>query len=131
MIHAAGAVVRAGVNVGFAGSCANTPGASPDGLVGSSVIACHVVAGRVPHASVAASRNALQLFVPAAHPAMMLASELKLESVSVSVPLGDRARKRAVRPVAGSTRFRAIFAALLNPGSAPPRAPASANWASE
>ena len=64
------------------------PSGSPDGLVGRSVIACHVVAGRTPHASVAASRNAAQSVVRVTHPATMLASELNVARASVDEPFG-------------------------------------------
>src|SRR5215207_604991 len=126
-----GAEVRTGVNRGYPGTCANTPGASPDGFVGNRVIASQVVSGRAPHASVAASRNASQSLEPSTHPAMMLASELNVESVSVDDPFGNWSRNFAGTPLEMSTRFRGIRAALARPGDGPPTTPPTANWASE
>jgi len=99
--------------------------------VGNSVIACHVVWGRSPQASVAASRNASQSLEAATQPAMMLASESNVASVCVELPFGYRRRNRVVSPVAMETRFRGIVAAFRNPGFAPPKEPSCANCASE
>ncbi len=127
----AGAVVRAGVKSGCAGTWRMTSTGWPDGFVGSSVIACHVVEGRWPHASEAAVRKAAQSLVRATQPAMMLASELNEESVSVEVPFGSVRKNFVSFPSLGSTMLRGIRAAFGSPGADPPMDPFSANWASE
>jgi hypothetical protein len=57
----------------------------------------------------------------------MLASELKVSRVEVSLPFGELASTGLTSPVAMSTRLRTMPAAFWSPGALPAILPSSVN----